>query len=920
MTTTERPNRAPARPSPAHEPRRTRNGRHDMFPDQQLARVIHAERAARWSAEAAADASPRPASASLRSGGGSVARWSPSAPGSPPSPRSGRSDPAEGSGRPGPPGDTPLTVLTHELKASYAFVERNFFLTRRYWGWELAFLVYSVAGALSVSLIGVESGSTTLLLSLMIGAIFWNYLSVVFSWIAETIAVERWEGTLEYTMMAPVRRWTQLLGSCSYAIVYGLVHTAAILVVMLLFFPQLDLSQANLPTAATFMALGLVQLRRDRDDGRDPAPALRGAGRPDDVRPAVLPAARQRRLLLGRRSCRPGCRSCRACRRRRTSSTASARASSTACPLTELGARHRGRWSVMGVDPHPARDLGLRPGRALRQADRQAQAGGLSDDHHRHHPRRRSRSPEAPPVAGLRFRHYRGPIRPSGDGPGQHRRPALERRDRGRPARRRSTPTTPTSRTATSIATSSRPSSTASSSPTAGSSGPTATTGPASYGAICMVDPAVRRRGIGTALLAWQRRRSAEIAAGLPDDRPTLRDGLRLRSRHGRAGPPRGGRLSRRSAGSASCNRLDFEDIPDLPLPDGIEVRPVDPTDAGQLRRVWEAGAEAFAEHWGESETTGRRTASQGFRASPELPAVAVAGRLRRRRRSPATSSTTSIRPSPTGRGRAGPSRSPSASRIAVAASPGRCWPAACRTVRDAGATRAALGVDSQNVNQALDLYEGLGFRVVSEQFEYQGRACPRRRPDRLGGPTDDRRRRWPTGAGTTGSAAAFADHAADGSGPRPGRHRGPRLVPGPDRRRARSGPASRAATATTPRSIRTWSSRPSATGSPSQGARAADHRLVQGVLPRRTSIVRRAPTDHARARAGPGGERRHGLRDDLAQPGPQPAPARALPGARLGLGRRAGRGPEQGRPRGRRSRRAWPRPRRWPAAPRSTS
>jgi hypothetical protein len=26
---------------------------------------------------------------------------------------------------------------------------------------------------------------------------------VVFSWIAETISVERWEGTLEYTMMAP---------------------------------------------------------------------------------------------------------------------------------------------------------------------------------------------------------------------------------------------------------------------------------------------------------------------------------------------------------------------------------------------------------------------------------------------------------------------------------------------------------------------------------------------------------------------------------------------------------------------------------------------------------------------------------------------------------------------------------------------
>ena len=99
-----------------------------------------------------------------------------------------------------------MTALAHELKASYAFVERNFFLTRRYWGWEIAFLVYSVAGALSISLIGAAPGDDRLLLTLSSAPIFWNYLSVIFSWIAETIAVERWEGTLEYTFMAPVRR------------------------------------------------------------------------------------------------------------------------------------------------------------------------------------------------------------------------------------------------------------------------------------------------------------------------------------------------------------------------------------------------------------------------------------------------------------------------------------------------------------------------------------------------------------------------------------------------------------------------------------------------------------------------------------------------------------------------------------------
>jgi ABC-2 type transport system permease protein len=149
-----------------------------------------------------------------------------------------------------------MTIVAHELKASYAFIERNFFLTRRYWGWELAFLVYSVAGALSISLIGADQGSPRLLLTLMVGAIFWNYLSVVFSWIAETIAIERWEGTLEYTFMAPVRRWAQLLGSVLYAMVYGLVHTAVILVALVLFFPQLQLSGANAMTVLAFLLLG----------------------------------------------------------------------------------------------------------------------------------------------------------------------------------------------------------------------------------------------------------------------------------------------------------------------------------------------------------------------------------------------------------------------------------------------------------------------------------------------------------------------------------------------------------------------------------------------------------------------------------------------------------------------------------------
>ncbi len=148
-----------------------------------------------------------------------------------------------------------MTLMARELKASYAFVERNFHLTKRYWGWEVAWLVYSVAGALAISLIGRSEGSNRLLLVLVIGAIFWNFLSLVFEFIAETVQWERWEGTLEYTFMAPVRRYAQLLGSAVYAIVYGLIHTAVVLAVLALFF-QLDLSHANFATVLTFIGLG----------------------------------------------------------------------------------------------------------------------------------------------------------------------------------------------------------------------------------------------------------------------------------------------------------------------------------------------------------------------------------------------------------------------------------------------------------------------------------------------------------------------------------------------------------------------------------------------------------------------------------------------------------------------------------------
>ena len=84
------------------------------------------------------------------------------------------------------------------------------------------------------ALIGVAENNYQLTLTLIVGALLWNYLSRLYEEISMSIAYERWEGTLEYTFMAPVRRYAQLMGSAIYAIGYGLIHTAVVLTVLAL--------------------------------------------------------------------------------------------------------------------------------------------------------------------------------------------------------------------------------------------------------------------------------------------------------------------------------------------------------------------------------------------------------------------------------------------------------------------------------------------------------------------------------------------------------------------------------------------------------------------------------------------------------------------------------------------------------------
>ncbi len=156
-----------------------------------------------------------------------------------------------------------MQLVLRELRAAWAFVERNFNLTKRYWKWEVVFLAYTVANSVTMGFIGkgVESFSGAkvdvnfLILYMLIGSILWGYLSILFEIVAETVAWERWEETIEYTFMSPISRATHLLSVCWYSILYGLLRCILILFFVSWFF-KLDLSSANIAAAGGVLAVG----------------------------------------------------------------------------------------------------------------------------------------------------------------------------------------------------------------------------------------------------------------------------------------------------------------------------------------------------------------------------------------------------------------------------------------------------------------------------------------------------------------------------------------------------------------------------------------------------------------------------------------------------------------------------------------
>jgi ABC-2 type transport system permease protein len=158
-------------------------------------------------------------------------------------------------------------IWLSEMVAVWGYVQRNYFLTKRYLMWEIVWLVYVTVNAMAITFIGAgaaEFGGVSIdteryMTYLLVGALLWNYLSMLFDVLSETVSWERWEGTIEYTFMSPSSRVTHLLGMGLYAVVYGILQTALTLGVCYLFF-DLDLVAANYPGALLVLAVCSVSL------------------------------------------------------------------------------------------------------------------------------------------------------------------------------------------------------------------------------------------------------------------------------------------------------------------------------------------------------------------------------------------------------------------------------------------------------------------------------------------------------------------------------------------------------------------------------------------------------------------------------------------------------------------------------------
>ena len=229
------------------------------------------------------------------------------------------------------------------------------------------------------------------------------------------------------------------------------------------------------------------------------------------------------------------------------------------------------------------------------------------------------------------------------------------------------------------------------------------------------VDPTSRKQGLGTWLMGWalvhaRVRASREdpgtrvVLATFAEDSETAHRALI--AANGFA-PVRHFFLMRRTG---------LEVIPDAPLPDGLEIRPVA---EDQRRTIFDAENEAFRDHWGHREMGEGAFQTTFGRAELDTDLWVVAWN------GDEVAGVVQNWIWPEENERLGVRRG-WLEHISVR----RPWrrrglgwaltAASLVKLREAGLDEGMLGVDSQNANGALGLYEGLGFEVYSTGVAYR--------------------------------------------------------------------------------------------------------------------------------------------------------------------------------------------------------
>ncbi len=236
------------------------------------------------------------------------------------------------------------------------------------------------------------------------------------------------------------------------------------------------------------------------------------------------------------------------------------------------------------------------------------------------------------------------------------------------------------------------------------------------YFHFAYVHPAWRERGILPAMVGWQEDRLREIAAGHESDRPrffvTGSD-----SNQPQKNAVYEGLGFRPQAFTALMVRPDLENIPDAPLPAGFEVRPAT---EDQFRAIYEAEMAHFRDHVNFVEPSDEHyrryfLGERGF--NPSLWHVAwhedeIAGMLRAfvdenenadRGRKRGYTENISV---------AKPYRRRGLARALLGRS--------LRQMKTIGMDEAALTVHTENPNQAMSLYESMGFREIKREIRYE--------------------------------------------------------------------------------------------------------------------------------------------------------------------------------------------------------